>query len=65
MAGGDHLGPVGGRLVGEVILGLLERDKDSYLHNSNQNPPFTPDAPFTATPGQFTMVDFLTFAQVV
>jgi hypothetical protein len=65
VAQGEHLGPVGGRIVGEVILGLLERDKSSYLHNSNQNPPFKPDAPFTATPGQFTMADFLTFAQVV
>jgi hypothetical protein len=64
-AQGDHLGPVGGRIVGEVILGLLERDQTSYLHNSNQNPPFKPVAPFAATPGQFTMADFLTFAQVV
>jgi hypothetical protein len=65
VAGGNHLGPVGGRLVGEVILGLLERDKDSYLHNSNQNPPFKPAAPFTTTPGQFTMADLLAFAQTL
>ena len=28
---GRHLGPVGGRIVAEVFLGLLEGDPDSYL----------------------------------
>lgn len=28
---GDHLGPVGGRLVAETLLGLLKNDQDSYL----------------------------------
>jgi hypothetical protein len=66
VAQGDHLGPVGGRIVGEVILGLLEAHLSSYLHQRNQNPsPFKPAAPFTDTPGQFTMADFLKFAQVV
>jgi hypothetical protein len=60
VAQGNHLGPVGGRIVGDVILGLLEAHKSSYLHQSNQNPPlFRPSPPFTDTPGQFTIADFL------
>ncbi len=31
MSGGRRLGPMGGRIVGEVFLGLLELDRDSYL----------------------------------
>ena len=65
-AQGDHLGPVGGRIVGEVILGLLARDKGCYLHQSKQqSSAWKPAPPFTDTPGQFTMADFLKFAQVV
>jgi hypothetical protein len=30
-AEGRHLGPVGGRIVAEVLVGLLEGDPDSYL----------------------------------
>src|SRR4029450_14139757 len=30
--GGRHLGPVGGRLVGEGFVGLLGLDRDSSLH---------------------------------
>jgi hypothetical protein len=29
--GGDQLGPVGGRIVAEVLIGLLRADPDSYL----------------------------------
>ena len=29
--GGEHLGPVGGRIVAEVLVGLLEGDPQSYL----------------------------------
>ena len=38
-AGGAWLGPVGGRIVAEVLVGLLERDPRSYLH---QPGPWTP-----------------------
>ena len=31
MEQGLHLGPVGGRIVGEVFIGLLQLDRDSYL----------------------------------
>ena len=62
MEGGQRLGPVGGRIVGEVILGLLQLDRDSYL----QQPGWRPTLP--ARNGQvtrdFRMVDFLTFAGV-
>ena len=30
--GGTHLGPVGGRIVAETILGILACDKTSYLY---------------------------------
>ena len=30
-AGGDRLGPVGGRIVGEVLYGIVARDPESFL----------------------------------
>jgi hypothetical protein len=30
-ASGDRLGPVGGRIVGDVLVGIVERDPESYL----------------------------------
>jgi hypothetical protein len=62
MAGGQHLGPVGGRIVGEVILGLLQLDPDSYLQQSGWRP--TLPARGGQVTGDFRMVDFLTFAGV-
>jgi hypothetical protein len=59
---GLQLGPVGGRIVGEVFLGLLQSDPDCYL---NRQPHFTPSLPTkTGIPEDFRMVDFLTFAGV-
>jgi hypothetical protein len=52
------LGPVGGRIVAETILGLLARDEFSYLNNG-----FTPSLP-SSTPGDFKMVDMLRWARV-
>ncbi|MDQ6727850.1 MAG: heme peroxidase family protein [Actinomycetota bacterium] len=62
-AGGLHLGPVGGRIVAEVLLGLLQLDRDSYL---NAAPGWRPTLPTRAgaVTGDFRMVDFLTFAGV-
>ena len=57
---GLTLGPVGGRIVGEVFIGLIELDPTSYLA---QNPIWRPTLP-SRTAGQFTMVDLLTFAKV-
>jgi hypothetical protein len=58
--GGDLLGEVGGRIVGEVLIGLLQEDEDSIL---NQTPEFTPTLPSMSS-GDFTMVDLLNFAGV-
>ena len=57
---GLRLGPVGGRLVGEVVVGLLESDPASYLSYDRD---WRPTLPARAK-GDFDMVDFLTFAGV-
>src|SRR3989442_11721852 len=55
--GGFHLGPVGGRIVGEVVIGLLQSDPASWLA---QQPHWTPPLP---RPGaDFRMAGFLTFS---
>lgn len=61
MEDGLRLGPVGGRIVGEVFIGLLKADDTSYLA---AQPNWTPVLP-AATPGEFHMTDLLTFAGVV
>ena len=58
---GRRLGPVGSRLVTEVILGILDCDKNSYLYAKT---PFRPTAPI-APAGTFTMGDFAAFAQAL
>ena len=58
-ADGEHLGPVGGRIVAEVIIGLLWGDRQSYLR---QEPDWTPTY---GTGGAFAMVDLLRAAGVV
>jgi hypothetical protein len=60
VAGGRHLGPTAGRIVGEVLLGLLKGDPTSFLR---QAPGWAPDLP-SAEPGRFTMPDLLRFAGV-
>jgi hypothetical protein len=61
--GGRHLGPVGGRIVGEVFVGLLQLDQDSYLNADRPWKPTLPQRGGRVT-GDFKMVDFLTFAGV-
>ncbi len=61
MEDGLKLGPVGGRIVGEVFIGLLKADETSYLA---ARPNWTPVLP-SATPGEFRITDLLTFAGVV
>lgn len=61
MENGLRLGPVGGRIVGEVFIGLLKADETSHL---SAHPNWTPELPST-TPGEFHMTDLLTFAGVV
>ncbi|MGE3976796.1 MAG: heme peroxidase family protein [Nitrospira sp.] len=58
---GLQLGPVGGRIVGEVFIGLLKADKDSYL-TVNKN--WKPTLP-SAKSGEFEITDLLNFAGVV
>jgi hypothetical protein len=58
---GERLGPVGGRIVAEVLIGLLELDPASFLSQPGWRP--TLPAPISGA-GDFRMVDFLTFAGV-
>jgi hypothetical protein len=55
---GVRLGPVGGRIVAETIIGLLQLDEFSYLNNG-----FQPSLP-SQTPGTFKMTDLLRWARV-
>jgi len=50
-AGGNRLGPVGGRIVGEVLIGLLDLDRSSVRH-----------APAAWTPAQ-SLLELLTCAR--
>ena len=61
--GGVTLGPVGGTIVGEVMIGLLELDHRSYLSADRGWKPTLPQRDGKVT-GEFRMVDFLTFAGV-
>jgi hypothetical protein len=56
---GERLGPVGGRIMAETLVGLLQRDPNSYLYLDAAWKPAPPIAPTT---GQFTFVDLLKFA---
>ncbi|HRN82600.1 MAG TPA: hypothetical protein PK667_10720 [Nitrosomonas europaea] len=58
---GERLGPVSGRIIAEVFLGLLQGDSMSYLR---QDPRWIPTLP-SAVEGTFRMADLLRFAGVV
>jgi hypothetical protein len=55
---GLHLGPVGGRIVAEVFIGLLQLDENSFLAT---DPGWTPTL---GRGSRFDMTDFLKFAGV-
>jgi hypothetical protein len=57
-AAAHRLGPVGGRIVAEVIVGLLWGDPLSFLR---VQPNWRPELP-AATPGNFTLTDLVRFA---
>ena len=57
-AGAAHLGPVGGRIVAEVLIGLLAGDPLSYL---SVQPTWRPTLPSLAD-GDFTLSDLVRFA---
>jgi hypothetical protein len=59
LANGETLGPIGGRLVAEVFIGLLRADRNSIL---NQATPFVPS--LGGSPGSFRMIDLLRVAGV-
>jgi hypothetical protein len=56
---GRRLGPVGGRIVAEVFVGVLRGDRFSFL---NANPHWRPE--LANAQGQFLMADLLKFAGV-
>ncbi len=56
---GTRLGPLGGAIVGGVIVGLLRADPNCYL---NAAPGWTPT--LGATPGVFKITDLLDYAEV-
>jgi len=56
---GKRFGDVGGRIVAEVMIGMLQGDPSSCL---NQEPDWSPDL---AVNGRFSMVELLRFAKVV
>jgi hypothetical protein len=56
---GERLGPVGGRIMAETLVGLLQRDPNSYLYLDPSWKPVPPIAPAT---GGFTFVDLLKYA---
>jgi hypothetical protein len=58
--GGGRLGPVGGRIVTEVLIGLLQGDPLSYLR---QDPSWVPT--LRNNNQKFEMTDLLKFAEVV
>ncbi len=55
--GGEHLGEVGSRIVGEVFVGLLEGDPSSFLFRL---PDWTPELPAKEA-DNFQMADLLRF----
>jgi Animal haem peroxidase/TAT (twin-arginine translocation) pathway signal sequence len=58
---GRELGPVGGRIVAEVLVGLLQKDLNSYLY---LQPTWKPTKPIAPARGEFTVADLLKYAGV-
>ncbi len=61
---GERLGPVGARIVAEVMIGLIEGDRTSYL---SQDPTWEPTLPTIGGARDnedFLMIDLLKFADV-
>jgi len=57
-----RMGPVGGRIVAEVFIGLMLEDSHSYIR---QHPTFTPLKEFLSDAGEFRMADLLRQARQV
>ena len=61
MESGLRMGPVGGGIVGEVFIGLLKADEESYLTAERNWKPVVP----STVAGDFRMSDLLKLAGVV
>lgn len=61
MNDGHTLGPVGGRIVAEVFIGLLEMDDSSFVR---AQPDWQPTLPNRSGAERFGMADILTVAGV-
>jgi Animal haem peroxidase len=59
--GGERLGDVGGRIVAEVLLGLIDGDPTSYRNAESEWRPTLPGD----QQGHFSMADLLRFAHAV
>lgn len=57
--GGQHLGPVGSRIVAETFVGLLWRDQTSFLRRI---PDFVPHPAIVGSDKVFTLASLLKFA---
>jgi hypothetical protein len=60
---GRHLGPVGGQIVAEVLVGLLEADPSSYLCKQPDWRPTELEPEGEKGRGDFTMADLVKFAR--
>jgi hypothetical protein len=52
---GNRLGPVGGRIVGEVLVGIIDADPESFR---SVDPSWRPTLP-SHEPGSFGIADIL------
>ena len=60
LSGGNHLGPVGGYIVAEVLIGLIESDPHSFL---GSNPSWYPELKVQGSQpaGAFEMADIIKY----
>jgi hypothetical protein len=58
---GERLGPVGGRIVAEVLVGLLAHDPQGFLR---QQPGWKPEGLRAVQAGHFTLSDLLRFGTI-
>jgi heme peroxidase len=57
-----RLGPVGGRIVAETLLGILDHDDRSFVNSAS---PWKPKKPIAPSAGNFTFADLVRFADIV
>ena len=60
--GGAHLGPVGGRIVAETIIGMIDIVRDTILDSEGDRNNWTPTLPDRfGNVGTFTLADLVSF----